>query len=216
MIQPIEQALSALCAIEVGADYLAGAELIRATLPEREGYWARVPGLQLVAHYIQTAMPDMFDPLAPFGIRRPLRVLDVGPGPGFWLEFAREAGHEVEGAELFPYSGLVQGYNAMTTDRGLNVGDQGFPPASRGPYDVIHSRGSIGGVLAVHTPRARGPHRILWFLDECESMLNPGGVVHVSHNAWDGMEEMISVMEGHGLEFERIGEYDTRHRKIRA
>lgn len=213
-----DDALESLLAVQPGPGYHQGAAMVAQRHPTRKQYIDREVGLRATAEYVRATMPDLAD-------RGGWTVLDIGPGSGHWLEFARELGHDVAGIDcLDTESALVQGYAKMTRAVGLAVVYMGFhgvvlahldgSPA-RGDYDMIHSRASLGGVLASAFPGRRDPQRVLPFLDCCRSMLRDGGILHVHHSVWDGLEEMIEVMKtAPGLSFERVDKITTRHRRI--
>lgn len=108
--------------------------------------------------YIKSKTPEVLKPGA--------RVLDIGPGPGEYLEVCRELGAEIQGIDAMPghcemgepYLRLSQ---LMTRRQGVPVaytGLAGFTiPAEDGFYTVVNSQGSIEQVFKDHL--LGPPHR---------------------------------------------------------
>jgi len=210
----LESVTAALHAVDLPPGYHQGSAGVAKWLPNRGVYHDRRSAIEHTSAYIAKAMPDLLT--CP-----PMDVLDVGPGCGHWMEFARGAGHTVSGVDCLAVSELVRGYQSMTSALGLVVGYVGFHTVMRETLedhdvapslDMIHSRASLGGVLACYYQGRTDPARVLGFLDCCCLLLRPGGHVHVSHNAWDGLNEMISTMGSHDrTRLERVDPLNTRH-----
>jgi SAM-dependent methyltransferase len=106
---------------------------------------------------------ELLEAHAPDGNNNPRRILDIGSGPGYFLEAGRERGWQVLG---FEPSGIAASYAA---GRGLAVVNDFFSAAKareHGSFDAI----SLSMVLE----HVRDP---IALIEEARSLLVPGGLL---------------------------------------
>lgn len=167
-------------------------------LPGKPTYCNARDGIKSNWSYVKRFTPRIMD--------GGLSIMDVGPGVGSWMLIARELGNEAVGEDL-PISGAISGaeawisdyYAAITRHRGLEVNYRGFhkrvtEPADGpvdGPFDMIHSRGSLSGVLWSLTggdhPRVK--RFVFPLLAVFAQLLKVGGILHIAHNAGEPADE---------------------------
>jgi len=203
MRDAIDAALHSLLTRSWGETYYAGAAKVCMEYPRKVSYWDRGRGLSWMAHYIRTLLPELFD-------GTPRRVLELGPGSGHFLEFAREAGHEVEGVDCFPGGEPVRGYKIMAEARELPVAYVGFHRAMtameageafpdwtphQDGYDLIHAQRSLGGIVSCHENSlpAIPARRSDAILRACHKLLAPNGLLQLSHNDYPGLAAFWKV-----------------------
>jgi hypothetical protein len=222
----IEAARRRLCAMALPESYYDGAAKVCRDFPRKFPYWDRGLGLRVTARYLDAFLLELYEP-EPFGLAGPLRILDLGPGAGHLMEYAREAGHVVEGVDCYPGGEGVQGYKMMAEARGLSVAYVGFhavmldrdvtwAPSPDG-YHLIHASKSLGGIVSCHESALPEipARRSKPFLDFCHGLLVPGGLLHLSHNAYDGLPAFCLEMSEHpGYRHEQLDKHNTRHWRI--
>jgi hypothetical protein len=219
MGDPLDQALGALLRRSLPASYYDGAAKVCGEFPRKVTYWDRGRGLMSTEQYIRQMFPELFQ----WGRRT---VLELGPGSGHFMEFAREAGHQVHGYDCFPGSDLVQGYQLMAHARGLRIAYVGFHRVMfdleawkkrdprHGEYDIIHAQRSMGGIVACHEQMLPSipERRSHPFLGVCWQLLKPGGLLHLSHNVYDGLPAFCDEMSRFpGFRYEQI---DAAHSRL--
>jgi len=165
-------------------------------LPEHKPtYRDPIQGLEAMSLYVDGHTPELFQD-------RPLNVLEIGPGMGWWLLLAKELGHNVLGVDLpsgedsFDPKGdnlksFVSCYQAITEHLDLNVQYAGFNRYLNGDsgywlkpnsLDMIHSRGSMSGVLHSSGGVDSAHETTRRILDFCSRVLKPKGILYVAHN----------------------------------
>jgi len=129
----------------------------------------------------------------------------------------------VEGFDAPPANARMQIFEEMTLARDLSVAYIGFEDvmnavAAGGDlghraqcYHLIHLRGSLDAVVGKFTDDVQRK-RVRQFARSCVALLNPGGLVHVSHNK-NGMLPLIldELEKFEGLKFEKLDDQTTRH-----
>lgn len=161
---------------------------MRHRLPGKPTYCDARAGIESNWTYVKRFTPQIKD--------GGLRIMEIGPGVGSWMIIARELGNDVVGEDL-PVSGGMSWssdhYAGITAHRGLPVkyhgfhkylttADHGYEPGS---FDMIHSRGSLSGVLWSLTggDQARVAHHVSLLLSLFGGLLKSGGLLHIAHNA---------------------------------
>lgn len=225
MNDPIDDALHSLLTRSWNASYYEGAALVCGEFPRKVTYWDRGRGLIWMAHYLRTMLPEMFD-------GTPRRVLELGPGSGHFLEYAREAGHEIDGVDCYPGGEPVKGYKLMAEARGLPVAYVGFhrvmtameaggtlPEWTPDPcgYDLIHAQRSLGGIVSCHENSlpAIPARRSDAILRTCHKLLAPHGLLQLSHNDYPGLAAYCEEMSRFpGFRYEQINAVTSRLWKV--
>ena len=218
----IQQARRLLTTTPTPEAYQQAAQDLRQELPGKATYWDRRRGVGAVSQYVTEMTPELFDD-EPFGHAKPLSILEIGPGVGIWLEFARAAGHEVEGVDTVPATPRIQLFEEMTLAQDLDVVYVGFDVLLAkvkggedlgryaGAFHLIHARGSLDAVIG-RFPEGIQRERVQLFARTCCQLLKPGGMVHVCHNTDVRMELIIEELRDfQGLRFEQINGQTTRH-----
>lgn len=111
------------------------------------------------------------------------RILDVGSGPGFLLEFAKERGWSTLGIE--PSARAAQHARGL----GLEIVEDFLTPRSArdlGTFDVVH----LSEVLE-HVPEPGA------LLEVVHGLLNPGGLIYVeTPNDYSPFQHVLRVSQG--------------------
>lgn len=180
-------------------------------------YWDPFEGqrppnyLDLQRHVRESATRIHVLPL--FADREPKRVLDVGCGPGYFLEACRAMGHDVVGVDLFDeplYRELVdfQGI-AVLTHRVTPATPLPTDPLVAGPFDLV----TAFGVVFNFEP---GPAGGAWAAEEWaraiagfRSVLSPDGRIVIRFNQDSrsgrlhppGLRRRLQALGGLHLEF---------------
>lgn len=151
-------------------------------LPDKVTYRDCALGLRTNLRYLERFTPEV--------LAGGLKILEVGPGVGCWMLLAREMGNTVVGEDL-ESGAMVDSYKPIIEHWGLEVHHFGFHryltrdpaafPYPEGEFDLIHFRGSIGGVL-----REAGLENLVETIDAMVELwlkhLKPGGMVYIAHN----------------------------------
>ena len=164
-------------------------------------------------------------------------VLDIGPGPGEFLEVCRHYGNEVEGIDASignslmgnPYLTLSK---LMTLRQHLKIAYSDFLVKLSSGFDYkdnslicINSQGSIEQAFNIFMKGTNPPHEWSWvegapvqrgfynLMDEASRVLMPGGIVFIYANGSGNdayYDDMIkrSVKQAKGLE---IAHTDNKH-----
>jgi SAM-dependent methyltransferase len=111
----------------------------------------------------------------------PLRVLDLGCGPGYFLFALRSFGHDIVGldiAETRVFNDLVE---QLRIPRVVHRVEALKPLPELGPpFDLITA---LGIVFDLHrTDRIWGAREWEYFLNDCRSRLRPGGRLYLRFN----------------------------------
>lgn len=139
-----------------------------------ESYWNWRSEVYAATHSDSHMWSEVF--LTPFNGKKPLRLLDMGTGPGFLAIGFAEKGHHVTGVDLSPKMLNIAKGKAM--ERGLDInfihGNAIDPPSFDEPFDGVTCR------------------NLLWTLPDplealkaWKELLRPGGRVVIADGNWD-------------------------------
>ena len=112
-------------------------------------------------------------------------MLDIGPGVGTFMEVAKMKG--ANNIEYVEYDPIFMHYLKLKGYKGYFInymGPNGFEPMLQNRYDFIVSKGSINGDIfnaLIKNPNRRRISLTKW-LDQVETMLNPGGKIIITPN----------------------------------
>lgn len=218
----IQQARRLLTNTPVPDAYQQAAQDLKQELPGKSTYWDRRRGVGAVGRYILESTPELFGAES-FGHAPPLSILEIGPGVGIWMEYARAAGHDVEGIDTVPATPRIQLFEEMTLAQDLDVTYVGFEALMSkvkagedigryaSAYHMIHARGSLDAVVG-RFPDAIQRERVRLIAETFVAILKPGGVAHVCHNTDARMDLIIEELQAfESLRFERLSGQTTRH-----
>lgn len=185
-------------------------------LPRKRTYSSRRVGLDTMARYILATTREL--------LGEPMRVMEFGPGCGYWMEFARALGHTVEGVDIVPTAAVAECFEVMTNglDLGVRYVGVGALIAERnagrlgdmlGAFHLVHTRGMLDAFVGLYTADVQRA-RLDALMETVTDLLRPGGVWVVAHNRDSRMETIQGWMEESTiLRFERVSEQVTRHWK---
>jgi len=112
---------------------------------------------------------------------KPLRVLDIGCGSGYFLYVAKRSGHDVIGLDLPDNPLYNDSVQLLGIPRVANRVEKFQPLPDFGkPFDLITA---FSVCFDLHsTENVWGPDEWKFFLNDCRSRLNPNGRVFLNFN----------------------------------
>ena len=173
---------------------------LREALPGKKTYWDRGEAYAKMRAHVAKWTPEILD--------ASIRVLDIGPGAGMFLEIARACRCEILGIEAPPTTRAPKAYERVTDLLELPIDRRGLKEwigeaLHVEPFDLIHARGSLDAALKGpgHVETAINTERfVLW----ASKALKPGGRLVAIHNDGPTSWTIMETMETCGmLEFEQ-------------
>ena len=216
-MERLAKILASLYEVDHGAPHHQALMDLKGILPEKMTYWDRNYGLQQMAEYAHHQVPEILD--------GGLRVLDVGPGVGWFMEVAKVCGCSVRGVDAPISSRSGEAYCRVNATAGRRVAMRYtgvldlIAGVSSDPgewahwfsLDVVHARGSLDAVFRPFKGPGFGGVLDLFCLGVSQ-MLRPGGFLHVSHNDDEMAEPILAGLEQSSwLRFQRVNRFVTRH-----